>query len=154
MNTCILQVETCPVMATLPSSQIVDSVWKDLGLYKTDNGNYQIRHTHYVCCYSVHHGNRKVPSCILFNSNGKRLPFGEDQFTNYWGERERAPHRRFSWDISYYGTTVIRLWPSSTCRGWSHDVGLLWPPEEVNIHCQESLVLPDVFGVRLAFVVV
>ena len=54
-----------------------------LGLYKTDNGGYQLRHTHYVCCYSVHHGNRKVPSCILFNSNGKRLPFGEDQFTNY-----------------------------------------------------------------------
>ena len=30
MNACILQVETCPVMPTSSSSQIVDSIWKDL----------------------------------------------------------------------------------------------------------------------------
>ena len=61
-----------------------------LGLYKTDNGGYQLRHTHCLLLLCSH-GNRKVASCILFNSNGKRLPFGEDQFTNYtWHHQKQS----------------------------------------------------------------
>ena len=41
----------------------------------------------------------------------------------YWGEPERAPHRRYSWEISYIIIIItIMVRPSPARRGWSHEV--------------------------------
>ena len=42
-----------------------------------------------------------------------------------WGEPERAPHRRYSWEISYIIIIIIIIIivrPSPARRGWSHEV--------------------------------
>ena len=41
---------------------------------------------------------------------------------HYWGEPERAPHRRYSWEISYIMVIIIMVRPSPARRGWSHEV--------------------------------
>ena len=38
-------------------------------------------------------------------------------YVDYWGEPERAPHRRYNWEIV---CMVVR--PSPARRGWSHEV--------------------------------
>ena len=45
-----------------------------LGLYKTDNGGYQLRHTHYVCCYSVHMGTGKFQAASYLTAMANGCP--------------------------------------------------------------------------------
>ena len=93
----------------------------------------------FIFVYDIEESSGEMPSLTL-------IP-GEYN----WGEPERAPHRRYSWEITYIIIIMVR--PSSTRRGWSHEVCRASVTRK-SIYCPKSLVLPDGFGVSLAFVVV
>ena len=123
---------------------------------------------------TIHHPLRLLPR--FHRAAGYESDCGYKGYN--WGEPEQAPYRQYSF-LSYdlhppaalgrtkcicrasniafaYMASVTARESPARCA-WSHEVcrvsNIAWEVDWKSIYCPESLVLPDCFGVSLAFVV-